>query len=128
MNQGNTFFLLRPHIFLSGQIGGVAPTTSVEIGYGTTSKERSFGNVCRTILRCRSYAPLTWFHIQFLQTLPKLRSFEVVSYPISTDVVRATLLFVHSKKMWGINSTFFIPFRRINCKKSLKRVKFTKKT
>ena len=41
------------------QYRSVAPTTSVIMGYGTKSKERSFGNVCRTILRCRSYAPLT---------------------------------------------------------------------
>jgi len=53
----------------------VAPTTSVGMRYGTKSKERSFGNVCRTILRCRSYAPLTWFHISFLQTLSELRSY-----------------------------------------------------
>ena len=58
-----------------GQYRSVASTTSVGIGYKTTSKERSFGNVCRMILRCRSYAPLTWFYIQFLQTLSKLRSY-----------------------------------------------------
>ena len=48
---------------------------SVEMGYGTTAKERSFGNVCHEILRCRSYAPLPLFHIPFLQTWSELRSY-----------------------------------------------------
>ena len=52
----------------------VAPTTSVEMEYGTMSKERSFGNVKSCGIRCRSYAPLTWFHIPFLQTWSELRS------------------------------------------------------
>ena len=45
------------------------------MGYETESKERSFGNVKSCDRRCRSYAPLTWFHIPFLQTLSELRSY-----------------------------------------------------
>ena len=50
-----------------------------------------------------------WHILAILGQPAKLRSFDVVSYSIPTDVVGATLLFVHQKKDVGYQYNFLLP-------------------